>query len=142
MKLHAEGGAVRVTSYGAGWFALGGEVVRRSAVLRADGTLEPWPPATVAELAEEHLRRLLLDPAPEVVLLGTGERQAFPAPGLLRPFAERGVGLEVMDTAAACRTWNVLAAEGRQVAAGLLLNGAGSRAGPAASRPGAPRSGA
>ena len=58
--------------------------------------------------------------APDVIVLGTGERLRFPAPGLRGKIQARGVGLEIMDTAAACRTYNVLALEGRNVLAALL----------------------
>ena len=119
MKLHAEGSAIRVTAYGPGYFVIGDRTVRRSVILAPDGTVEPWPPAACADLDEDHLRRLV-SYRPEVVLLGTGASQTFPPARLLRPFAESGLGLEVMDTAAACRTWNVLAGEGRSVVAGMI----------------------
>jgi uncharacterized protein len=63
----------------------------------------------------------LLPLKPELVVLGTGTRLRHPAPELIRPLIEAGIGLEVMDTAAACRTYLVLSSEGRQVAAALLL---------------------
>lgn len=119
MKLHAEASAVRIASYGPGYFVVGDRTVRHSIILTFDGAIEPWAPAASADLDEDHLRALLLH-RPEVALLGTGARQAFPPAGVLRPFAQSGLGLEVMDTPAACRTWNVLAAEGRKVVAGLL----------------------
>ena len=110
---------MRITSYGAGYFVIGDRTVRRSVILTPGGTVEPWAPAVSSDLDEDHLRRLV-SYRPEVVLLGTGTRQTFPPAKLFRPFAESGVGLEVMDTPAACRTWNVLAAEGRAVVAGML----------------------
>ncbi len=119
MKLHADGGATRITSYGPGYFAIGERVVHHGVIISAGGTVAHWPPVTPADLDEEHLRQIIAH-EPEVVLLGTGPRQAFPPPELLRPFAENGLGVEVMDTAAACRTFNVLAAESREVVAGLL----------------------
>ena len=59
---------------------------------------------------------------PEIVLLGTGDRQHFPHPRLLAPLTERRIGVEVMDTRAACRTFNILVAEGRRVAAALVID--------------------
>ena len=59
---------------------------------------------------------------PELVIFGSGARLRFPAPGLLRDLIERRIGVETMDTAAACRTYNVLASEGRSVVAALLLD--------------------
>ena len=63
--------------------------------------------------------------APELVIFGSGQRLRFVAPALLRPLIERRVGVETMDTAAACRTYNVLASEGRAVVAALLLEAPG-----------------
>ena len=119
MKLHADGGSTRITSYGPGYFAIGERIVHHGIIISADGTVAHWAPVVPADLDEEQLRQILAHD-PEVVLLGTGVRQAFPPPELLRPFAENGLGVEVMDTAAACRTFNVLAAESREVVAGLL----------------------
>ena len=121
MKLHLDGAATRISSYGPGYFAIaiGERVVRRSIIISADGAVTPWPPVVPSDLEEEHLRRIIAC-KPEVVLLGTGARQTFPPPELLRPFAENGLAVEVMDTPAACRTFNVLAAESREVVAGLL----------------------
>ena len=62
-------------------------------------------------------------PRPEVILLGTGNRLQFPHPRLTRPLQQAGIGLEAMDTVAACRTYNILMAEGRQVLAALLPTG-------------------
>jgi uncharacterized protein len=89
-------------------------------VLLTPGRVEPWPVASFEALHEgdfERLRAL----EPEVALLGTGSRQRFPHPRLSRSLNEARIGLEVMTTAAACRTYNILMAEGRKVAAALLL---------------------
>ena len=64
----------------------------------------------------------LLELGTEIILLGTGNRLRFPAGPLMRPFAPAGIGLEIMDLKAACRTYNILAAEGRKVAAALLFD--------------------
>jgi uncharacterized protein len=82
--------------------------------------IEPWPVAGFAALTEAHFAALAAL-APEVVLLGTGDRLRFPPPQLVAPLARAGIGLEVMDLRAACRTFNILAAEERQVAAALLF---------------------
>lgn len=119
MKLHADGAATRITSYGPGYFAIGDRILRQSIIICADGTVTSWAPDHLADLDEGHVRQIISH-GPEVVLLGTGASQSFPPPELLRPFVESGLGLEVMDTAAACRTFNVLAAESREVVAGLL----------------------
>ncbi len=119
MKLHPDRAATRISSYGPGYFAIGARVVRHGIIISAAGPVIPWPPIVPSDLDEEHLRRIVAY-EPEVVLLGTGARQAFPPPELLRPFAENGLAVEVMDTPAACRTFNVLASESREVVAGLL----------------------
>jgi uncharacterized protein len=91
-----------------------------SIALTPDALLGAWPATPVAELAEVHFDGVLAT-TPEIVLLGTGERHVFPPRELTFAFARKGVGLEVMDTAAAARTFNVLANEGRRVAAILYL---------------------
>lgn len=79
-----------------------------------------WEPVPVGELEEAHFD-VLLEHAPELVLLGTGSTSVFPPRELVFAFARRGIGLESMDTRAAARTFNVLAGEGRQVGAVLYL---------------------
>lgn len=82
-----------------------------------------WPPARFDQMEAKHLQSLL-DSGAELVILGTGSRQKFPPAPWLAPFALQRVGLEAMDTAAACRTYNILASEGRKVVAALLLESA------------------
>jgi uncharacterized protein len=78
-----------------------------------------WPPAHFGELEERHFDPVL-EVEPEIVLLGTGARQAFLEPHMAMVFHGSGIGIEVMTTEAACRTFNVLVGEGRNVAAALL----------------------
>ena len=91
-----------------------------SIALTPDELLGEWPAAAVTELDEEHFGTVLAS-GPEIVLLGTGPTNIFPPRELTFAFARKGIGLEVMDTAAAARTFNVLANEGRRVAAVLYL---------------------
>lgn len=79
-----------------------------------------WTPRSMDDLLSEHLEELAGSGA-ELVILGTGHRLRFPPQAWLAPFAKQRVGLESMDTAAACRTYNILASEGRKVLAALLL---------------------
>jgi uncharacterized protein len=88
--------------------------------LTPDGLLEDFAPPSLEELALSHFEMLLED-EPELVILGTGTRTVFPPRELTFAFARRRIGLEVMDTAAAARTFNVLAGEGRRLAAVLYL---------------------
>jgi uncharacterized protein len=91
-----------------------------SVVLTAQDLLGTWPHKPVADLAPTDFD-IVFETDPEVVLLGTGSTNLFPPRELTFAFARKGIGLEVMDTAAAARTFNVLANEGRRVAAILYL---------------------
>ena len=91
-----------------------------SVALTPEKILGRWPAAPVPELVEEDFADIFAT-SPEVVLLGTGSRIVFPPRELTFAFARKGVGFEVMDTAAAARTFNVLATEGRRVVAVLYL---------------------
>lgn len=91
-----------------------------SIALTPEKLLGPWTDKPVAELAEEDFAEIL-GTAPEIVLLGTGASNVFPPRELTFAFARKGIGFEVMDTAAAARTFNVLANEARKVAAVLCL---------------------
>jgi len=86
------------------------------------GAVQGWPVARFEEITQEHFESVIAL-APELVIFGSGTRLRFPAPALLRGLIERRIGVETMDTAAACRTYNVLASEGRSVVAALLLDG-------------------
>jgi uncharacterized protein len=95
-------------------------IVETSLLLTARHVDTGWPPQGFADLDTPHLAAILqLDP--ELVLLGTGARLQFPSPAILQPLHQAGIGVEVMDTGAACRTFNILVAEGRQVVAGLMM---------------------
>ena len=91
----------------------------RAILLSRQELIEGWPVTTVGDLDADRIEAILrLEP--EIVLLGTGPRQVFPDPQFLMLFYSRGIGVEVMSTAAACRTFNVLVTEGRKVVAALL----------------------
>ena len=95
-------------------------VLERSFALAPDRLIEDWDAPAAAALEPGHLEPLLAL-APELVVLGTGERQVFPPPAVMAACLTRGIGIEVMDNAAAARTYNVLAGEGRKVIVALLL---------------------
>lgn len=99
---------------------IGGHTVRGSCIVTADALITQWEPQSFAELGAAHLEALLAL-NPELVVLGSGPTQRF-APAEIRALlSSRGVGLEVMQLGAACRTFNVLVQEERRVAAGLFL---------------------
>jgi len=107
------------TGYGDGYVLLNGARREASVIVLPERVVE-WPVASFAALAEADFERIAAL-KPEVVLLGTGARLRFPHPGLAAPLARAGIGLEVMDLKAACRTYNILAAEERVVAAALVF---------------------
>lgn len=109
-----------IRSYGPGWVKISNSEVRQSVVVMPEHLIGDWPPLTVADLTEAHFA-MVAALKPEIVLLGTGAHQQFPSPRLLRPLLAQGIGVEVMDTAAACRTYNIIMLEGRRVAAALLM---------------------
>lgn len=121
MKLQAERpqGRNAITSYGAGVVTINSESHHASLVVAHDRAPVAWPVRSIDDLKSEHLQGL--DTNADVVLLGTGTRQRFPPPSVLRPLIDKRIGVEVMDTAAACRTYNVLLAEGRAVVAALII---------------------
>jgi uncharacterized protein len=121
MKLHLQTpDAHLVTGLGDGWVKVGTTEHRVNCVLTPDAVHEGFAPQGLAALTAADFRALL-DYDPEIVLLGTGATQHFPHPRETAPLAEAHVGIEVMDTRAACRTYNILAAEGRRVVAALIV---------------------
>lgn len=98
---------------------IGDAVYAGSVIVAADAVIDDWPPESVEALEEDHLSALLTL-KPEVVLLGTGANQCFLHPSRLAPLYRAGIGVEIMTTAAACRTYNILVAEERRVVAALL----------------------
>jgi uncharacterized protein len=95
-------------------------VIRGSVIVTRDTVIDDWqPPAPETLTLQDFAGLLTLEP--EVVLLGTGSRQQMPPPALYAAFASRGIGLEVMDNRAACRTYNLLLGEYRDVAVALML---------------------
>ena len=123
MKLHASNtaGLNIFTAYGEGFVAVNLEKHEKNLILLPTSIFPEWSTATINTLSEADMQKLLaLDT--EIILLGTGNKLRFPPGTLLRPFAPAGIGLEVMDMQAACRTFNILAAEGRKVAAALLFD--------------------
>ena len=120
MKLQPDQSDVQtISGYGPGWVAVAGEKITHGVVIASSGERIPWA-ARFEDLGPadfEVLARLRI----EVVIFGSGARIRFPRPAWIAPMAARRIGIETMDTAAACRTYNILAQEGRDVAVALLL---------------------
>ncbi len=121
MKLHLTRGEGRnhITGSGAGHVVVNGVRYEHALVVTPE-TLAPWPIAPASPIGADDVRALLAH-TPEIVLLGTGARLAFPPAAVLRPLIDARVGYEVMDTGAACRTYGILMAEGRRVVAALIV---------------------
>lgn len=108
-----------IRSYREGCVVVGERELRQSVLVGA-GRIDPWAPQDFDQLEERHFAAIA-EREPELVIVGTGARQRFPHPRLTRPLLERGIGVEIMDTGAACRTYNVILAEGRRVVAALIM---------------------
>jgi len=109
-----------IRSVSADGIQIGADLYDRTIALTVDAVLDDWTAEDVSDLKEADFSNLL-ELAPEVIVLGTGSSNIFPLRELVFAMARRRVGFEFMDTAAAARTFNVLASEGRQVAAVLYL---------------------
>ena len=121
MKFHLQTPAANiVTGTGPGWVRVGADEYRRNVVLLPDRIVEDWAPSGLDALTADDFA-VLLAHQPEIVLLGTGATQRFLHPRVLAPLIDARVGVETMDTRAACRTFNILVAEGRRVAAALVV---------------------
>ncbi len=121
MKLQPDRYEVQtISAYGPGWLAVNGEKLTASTVLGSRGLRLDWQVARFEDLTPAHFAQLA-ESGPELVLFGSGTRLRFPPPAWLADLMTKRIGLETMDTPAACRTYNILAGEGRHVVVALLL---------------------
>jgi uncharacterized protein len=114
--------APTINAYGQGWVEVNGVKHTRSVVV---SSIEEWPtwnwaPVRFQELKQEDFQSLAREGV-ELVILGSGQRLQFASASLMAPLIKQGIGLECMDTPAACRTYNILSSEGRKVLAALLI---------------------
>ncbi|KKW68325.1 hypothetical protein AAV94_05830 [Lampropedia cohaerens] len=123
MKLQADTPQpTSIIAYGEGWLQLPEHRYEQSVLLTSDGEHHVWACSSFEALTQQQMADLaVVARSAQVVLLGSGKRTRFPPAAWLRPFMAMQVGLESMDTAAACRTFNVLAGEGRKVVAALIV---------------------
>ena len=117
-----------ISGYGPGWIRVDGEQITHSVVIASAGQRFDWSCARFEDLTAEHFTQLA-ELSPELVIFGSGERIRFPQPQWLQALMGKRIGLETMDTRAACRTYNILAGEGRNVVVALLLGGEPNTAG-------------
>ncbi len=109
-----------ITGYGAGWVDVNGQKFSSHLMVNAQSGASLWTCPGFESLLPEHFD-LFADMQPELIIFGSGERIRFPHPSCLQNLYARRIGVETMDTFAACRTFNFLAGEGRRVIAALLL---------------------
>ena len=121
MKFQADkSDAQNITGYGPGWIAVDRQNHETSLLVGSQGLLQVWNCTRFEDLTAEHFEELAKLDA-EVIIFGSGSKNRFPPVAWLKPLMVKRMGLETMDTASACRTYNVLAGEGRNVIAALLL---------------------
>jgi len=123
VKLHytGSGNLNLFTAYGEGYVEVNGRRLTSSLVVSGDRLVVDWPADSIEALKADHLAAIV-ELAPEIVLLGSGRTFRFPEPAILAPLHKARIGVEVMDTPAACRTYNILLGEGRNVVAALIVD--------------------
>lgn len=122
MKLQSDphSGANTITGYGDGYVEINKTPYAHAVVLSSDGAISEWSAQSFENLEAHHFSQLV-DLKPELILIGTGKRQRFPKPELLKALISAKIGFEIMDSQAACRTYNILVGEGRQVLLALIV---------------------
>ena len=110
-----------IHSYQEREITINGHSFYQSLIISQHQLLTDWPINEISQLSQDHLMSFL-DYSPEVILIGTGDRLIFPHPETYSPITNKGIGVEFMDTGAACRTYNILMSENRRVIAGMIIN--------------------
>ncbi|WP_062311257.1 Mth938-like domain-containing protein [Polynucleobacter sinensis] len=122
MKLQSDphSGANTITGYGDGYVEINKTPYSHAVLLSSDGEIQQWSVKSFDDLAMAHFSQMAAL-KPELIIIGTGIRQRFPRPELLKTLIEAKIGFEVMNSQAACRTYNILVGEGRQVLLALIV---------------------
>jgi uncharacterized protein len=122
LKLQSDphSGANTITGYGDGYVEINKTPYAHAVVLSSDGAISEWSAKSFDDLEAQHFSQLI-DSKAELILIGTGKRQRFPKPELLKALISAKIGFEIMDSQAACRTYNILVGEGRQVLLALIV---------------------
>lgn len=110
----------QIRAYKPGTVCVNDKILTKSIIITADELIENWQPANISELTVESLNPIL-ELKPDILLIGTGGKLVFPPAEIYGHLINQGIGVEIMDTSAACRTFNALTAENRKVAAALIL---------------------
>ena len=122
MKLQSDphSGANTITGYGDGYVEINQIPYAHAVLLSSDGAISAWPVESFDNLEASDFEQMIAL-KPELILIGTGSRQRFPKPELLKSLISAKIGFEIMDSQAACRTYNILVGEGRQVLLALIV---------------------
>lgn len=123
MKLHSDpqSSLNTITGYGIGYIEVNSKVYPHALIVQPEGEISPWPVSAFADLSSDNLASLCVF-KPELIIIGTGKKQHFLKPELIKPLIQAKIGFEMMDSQAACRTYNILMNEGRQVLAAIILD--------------------
>jgi len=113
-------GANTITGYGDGYIEINKIPYSHAVLLSSDGEILEWAVKSFEELSSSDFTQMA-SLKPELIIIGTGKRQRFPKPELLKTLIEAKLGFEIMDSQAACRTYNILVGEGRQVLLALIV---------------------
>lgn len=109
-----------ISYYDQGSIQIGTERFLYSIIVTPSTIIRNWPPQTFTDITLDHLQQILKI-KPELILIGTGKKQCFPANALMSEITKLNIGIEFMETGAACRSYNILLQEGRNIAAALLM---------------------
>ena len=122
MKLQSDpqSGANTITGYGDGYVEINQTPYSHAVLLSSDGNIKEWPVKSFDELAAANFTQMVAL-KPELIIIGTGNRQRFPKPELVKTLIDAKIGFEIMDSQAACRTYNILVSEGRRVLLALIV---------------------
>jgi uncharacterized protein len=123
VKLHSDpqSSLNTITGYGIGYIEVNSKVYPHALIVQPEGEISPWPVSAFADLSSDNLASLCVF-KPELIIIGTGKKQQFLKPELIKPLIQAKIGFEIMDSQAACRTYNILMNEGRQVLAAIILD--------------------
>jgi len=110
----------QIRAFRPGFIQINEQTYTHSLIVCAEKLITDWPPQTITELTHEHLQ-IIVEMQPAILLIGTGASIYFPPLDCYGELINAGIGVEIMDTGAACRTYNILTAEGRHVIAALMI---------------------
>ena len=122
MKLHSDPQSSQntITGYGIGFLEVNQTPYSHALIIQPEGEVLAWPVEEIQDLSEDHFS-MISALLPELVIVGTGKKQVFLNPKILQPLIKAKIGFEMMDSQAACRTYNILMGEGCKVLAAILL---------------------